>query len=87
MFREATWMVHKLLPGRYTNSPPSGGESSDQMAKWEVGQIQVVTSRLLEIGSEPHKDRSAAFLFNITNLFGDINITKLLGLGLFPAQP
>jgi hypothetical protein len=48
-----------------------------------VGQIQLVTSRLLEIGSKPDKKQSASFEFNKNILFGIQVITKLWGLG-FP---
>jgi hypothetical protein len=48
-----------------------------------VGHIRLVTSRLLEIGSEPDKKQSASFEFNKKIPFGIINNTKLLGLG-FP---
>ena len=52
-------------------------------AKWEVGHIRLVTSRLLEIGSEPDKKQSASFEFNKKIPFGATNSIKLLGLG-FP---
>ena len=48
-----------------------------------MGHIQLVTSRLLEIGSEPDKKQSASFEFNKIIPFGHINNTKLWGLG-FP---
>ncbi len=54
-----------------------------QLAKWEVGQIQLVTSRLLEIGSKPDKKQSASFEFNKIIPFGILKNTKLRGLG-FP---
>ena len=53
------------------------------LAKWEVGHIRLVTSRLLEIGSEPDKKQSASFEFNKKIPFGAPKSTKNLGLG-FP---
>ena len=50
-------------------------------AKWEVGHIQLVTSRLLEIGSEPDKKQSASFEFN--KKIPTRKCPKNLGLG-FP---
>ena len=48
-------------------------------AKWEVGHIRLVTSRLLEIGSEPDKKQSASFEFNKVIPFCAINSTEGLG--------
>ncbi len=48
-----------------------------------MGQIQLVTSRLLEIGSKPDKKQSASFEFNKIIPFCTPIYTKNLGLG-FP---
>ena len=48
-----------------------------------MGHIRLVTSRLLEIGSEPDKKQSASFEFNKKIPFGPPKRPKNLGLG-FP---
>ncbi len=52
-------------------------------AKWEVGQIQLVTSRLLGIGLKPDKKQSASFEFNKIIPFCAINSTEVTLLGYF----